>query len=112
MRRRAQALRKNATKEENTLWYQYLRYIKPQWRRQAVVEGYILDFYCRRLKLGIELDGSQHFSQDGRAYDAVRTDFLRSMDIQIIRFANSQIADQFPQVCKAIEQAMTACGGG
>jgi very-short-patch-repair endonuclease len=56
----SQHLRKNATKEENLLWYNFLRLYKPQFRRQYVIGNYIVDFYCHRAKLVVELDGSQH----------------------------------------------------
>ena len=61
----SQELRKHATKEENTLWYQYLRRYPVQFRRQCVLGPYIVDFYCAKAKLVIELDGSQHYEPDG-----------------------------------------------
>jgi very-short-patch-repair endonuclease len=103
MTERAQKLRKNATKEENKLWYQYLHNLKPQWRRQNVIGNYILDFYCRKLKLAIELDGSQHYSEEGMAYDSVRTEFLRSQGIKVLRFTNTDVDCHFSSVCDVIK---------
>lgn len=65
MKQNAQHLRKNATKEENKLWYQFLRTYPVQFRRQVVFGPYILDFYCAAAKLAVELDGSQHFEETG-----------------------------------------------
>jgi very-short-patch-repair endonuclease len=102
MTERAQKLRKNATKEENKLWYQYLHNLKPQWRRQHVIGNYILDFYCRKLKLAIELDGSQHYSDEGMAYDSARTEFLHSKGIKVLRYTNTDVDRRFDLVCDAI----------
>ena len=56
----ARELRKNMTKEEKQLWYNYLRKCKVRFLRQKVIDNYIVDFYCSKLNLVIELDGSQH----------------------------------------------------
>ena len=56
----SQKLRKNATKEENLLWYNFLRKYRVQFRRQYVIGNYIVDFFCHKAKLVVELDGSQH----------------------------------------------------
>ncbi len=107
MRARAQSLRKNATKEENTLWYQYLHSLTPQWRRQMVVGGYILDFYCRRLKLAVELDGAQHYSEEGMAYDLERTRYLNALGITVVRFSNADVNLRLRYVCDSIACAIT-----
>jgi very-short-patch-repair endonuclease len=103
MRSRAQQLRKHATKEENTLWYQYLHTLNPQWRRQMVVGGYILDFYCRKLKLDIEVDGPQHYQAEGLAYDRERTNYLQAQGIAVLRFTNDDIDRRLEAVCANIE---------
>jgi very-short-patch-repair endonuclease len=104
MLRRAQSLRKNATKEENDLWYKFLRNYPVQWKRQKVIAGYIVDFYCSRAKLVVELDGSQHYEKDAMEYDRVRTEILNSLEIQVIRFTNLDISRNFPGVCQAIDR--------
>ncbi len=106
MRRRAQVLRSNATPQENKLWYQYLRKYPVQWNRQKPLDGYIVDFYCHRARLVLELDGSQHFTSDGLAYDAVRTDHLEAMGLKVLRFTNTDIDHRFRQVCNAIDHAV------
>ena len=67
---RAQELRKNATKEENHLWYDFLRTYPVQFLRQKPFGPYIVDFYCHKAKLAIELDGSQHY--EGKVRSRIR----------------------------------------
>lgn len=71
----SQQLRKNATREENTLWFRYLRTYPVRFRRQHPIGPYIVDFYCAQAKLVLELDGSQHYDPEGQRYDAERTRF-------------------------------------
>ena len=106
MRQRAQELRKYATKEENKLWYQFLRRYPVQWNRQKVIGGYIVDFYCKRAMLIVELDGSQHYQKDAQEYDAVRTAYLSSLDFQVLRFTNTEINQAFRSVCDEIDLAV------
>ena len=73
---RAQTLRKNMTKEERRLWYEYLRNYPYRFRRQITFGNYILDFYCAAAKLAIELDGSQHYEEKGKRYDENRGAWL------------------------------------
>ena len=56
----AQELRRNATKQENHLWYDFLREFRPRFTRQRIVGSYVLDFFCLQARLAVELDGSQH----------------------------------------------------
>ena len=95
---RVRELRKNATKQENRLWYEFLREYRPRFTRQRVVGSYILDFYCGKAKLAIELDGSQHFEPGSMEYDRIRTGFLESLGIQVIRFTNLDINQSFEGV--------------
>jgi very-short-patch-repair endonuclease len=90
------------TKEERRLWYDFLRYCTPRFRRQEIVSNYILDFFCHSAKLAIELDGSQHFASDGMKYDWERTCHLRSLGITLVRFPNSDIHRNFQGVCQKI----------
>ena len=72
----SRTLRKNMTKEERHLWYDFLRGYPVKFTRQKVIGPYIVDFYCPKADLVIELDGSQHFTEDGLQKDAQRTVFL------------------------------------
>lgn len=102
-RTRAQNLRKNATKEERHLWYDFLKTYPVQFRRQVVFGPYIVDFYCEKAKLAIELDGSQHYEGDGPEYDSRRTDYLeKTWKIKILRFSNLDIKQNFHGVCGEI----------
>ena len=106
----ARELRKNMTKEERHLWYDYLRSHPVRFVRQKVLGKYIVDFYSAKAKLVIEIDGSQHFEEKGMQHDAERDDFLRSYGLTIIRIPNIEINTNFDGVCEylrlQIEQAL------
>ena len=103
---RAQQLRKNMTKEERRLWYEYLRKYPYPFRRQVTFGNYILDFYCAAAKLAVELDGSQHYEPKEQNYDARRTAFLNKLGIVVIRFSNLDILRNLRGVCQAIDMAV------
>ena len=103
MKRRARVLRKEMTREERHLWYDYLRTAPARFIRQHPIGSYILDFYCPSLKLAIELDGSQHYEETGREYDTRRTAALAEKGISVIRFPNNAIWDNFRGVCEQID---------
>ena len=107
---RAQSLRKNMTKEERHLWYDFLRQLPITVQRQKVIGHYIVDFYCAAAKLVIELDGSQHYEADGKRRDAQRDQFLRSLGITVLRYSNRAVNQQFEAVCQDIfEHLPKAC---
>ena len=99
----AKNLRKNATKEENHLWYDFLRYYEIRFQRQKVIDNFIADFYCYKAKLIIEIDGSQHYSEEGIKRDEFRTEILEGYDLKVIRFTNKQINENFQGVCQYID---------
>ena len=100
---RARQLRKNMTKEEKHLWYDFLCDYQPKFRRQKIISPYIVDFYCAEAKLIIELDGSQHFELDAIEYDRERTAYLNALGLEVIRFTNGQINRDFQNVCLCID---------
>lgn len=102
----SQSLRRNQTKEENLLWYNFLRGYPCRFRRQYVVGNYIVDFYCHKAKLAIELDGSQHYDVSGMQKDTDRTAWLQSQGIAVIRFSNLDVMHRFRSVCEAIDLAV------
>ena len=104
--RLAQTLRKGQTKEERKLWYQYLNQYPVRFRRQHPIGCYIADFYCGKAKLVIELDESQHYQPDEAERDAVRTEFLESLELQVLRFSNGDVCNNFEGVCLAIDEAV------
>ena len=79
----AKALRKNMTKEERHLWYDYLRSKDVRFIRQKIIGNYIVDFYCAKANLVVELDGSQHYEDKGIDYDAARTEYLEQFNNKI-----------------------------
>ena len=76
----AKLLRKNMTKEERHLWYDFLRSYPVRFLRQKVIDNYIVGFYCSKARLIIELDGSQHYKGDGKIKDKIRTEKIESRD--------------------------------
>ena len=74
--RLAKNLRKNATPQENHLWYDFLSKYSVRFQRQKDIDNFIADFYCHRAKLIIEIDGSQHYTPQGRKKDDFRTEIL------------------------------------
>lgn len=102
----ARDLRKNATRQENHLWYDFLRTYPVRFRRQRPIDRFIADFYCEEAKLVIELDGSQHYEEQGIAYDAERTAILESYGLFVLRFSNSDIDRHFPGVCEKIDETV------
>ena len=99
----ARELRKNMTKEERHLWYDFLRSYPVRFSRQKVLGRYIADFYSAEAKLVIELDGSQHFDPDGMNYDAVRTEYMESLGLKVLRFSNTDINQRLRDVCDQID---------
>lgn len=99
----AKNLRNNATKEERKLWYEFLRGYPIKFSRQKIIANYVLDFYCGQAKLAIELDGSQHYSKVGEAYDKSLTEFLGEYGITVLRIANNQVTQNFEGVCRYID---------
>ena len=99
----AKMLRKNMTKEEKHLWYDYLRTYPVRFLRQKVLGKYIVDFYCAEAKLVIELDGSGHYTEKGIQYDKERTEFLEKYGLRVIRILNSDIHKNFDGVCEYID---------
>lgn len=91
----ARELRKNMTKEERRLWYDFLRQYPVRFTRQKVLGKYVADFYCAEAKLVIELDGSQHYEPSSQAKDAERTAFLAGYDLTVIRIPNNEVLDNF-----------------
>jgi len=106
LRRRSQELRNRMTKEERHLWYDFLKAYPVQFKRQYPLGVYIVDFYCFRAKLIVELDGSQHCEPKAAEYDRMRTDYLQKQGFLVIRFSNLDVMKQFRAVCETIDTAV------
>lgn len=95
-------LRKNMTKQEKHLWYDFLSSYEIRFRRQEIFGTYIADFYCAKARLIVELDGSQHFENEQIESDRIRTGYFSSLGIKVIRFSNMEVNKSFEDVCLAI----------
>ena len=99
----AKELRKNMTKEERHLWYDFLREYPVKFTRQKVLGKYIADFYCAKANIVIELDGSQHYDDKGMEKDTLRTEFLEQYGLKVIRISNLDVNKNFEGVCIFID---------
>ena len=108
----ARDLRRNMTKEERHLWYDFLRNYPVKFVRQKVLGKYIADFYCAKAKLVVELDGSQHFEDEGSKKDAERTAYLAGFGITVLRIANNDVMKRFDGVCAYIDGVVHSKIGG
>lgn len=95
--------RKNMTMEGRNLWYRFLRNHSERFYRQRCIGNYIADFYCCKMKLVIELDGSQHYEEQAERYDTVRTKYFAEQGISVLRFSNIDIKTHFAEVCQVID---------
>ena len=99
----ARMLRKNMTKEEKHLWYDFLQKYPVRFSRQKVLGNYIADFYCAKAKIVIELDGIGHYTDEQLQYDAERTLFLKEYGLNVIRIPNADVNKKFEGVCLYID---------
>ncbi len=113
LKKYAVEMRKNMTDEEKKVWYQILKGHIPKFHRQRIIGNYIVDFYCPKLKLIIEIDGYQHFEERQLAYDAERTEYLEKLGFYVLRFENTEVNKEFEDVkyvienvCKALERGV------
>ena len=104
----AQVLRKESTKQERHLWYDFLREYTPPFRRQVTIERYIVDFYCAAVKLAVELDGSQHYEESNIEYDRKRTEVLSKYGISVLRIDNIDVDRNFESMCNHIDEIVRA----
>jgi very-short-patch-repair endonuclease len=102
----AKILRKNMTKEERHLWYDFLKSYPIRILRQKVIDNYIVDFYCHSARLIIELDGSQHCEEKGLLKDKIRTERIEQRNLTVIRIPNNEVNRNFEGVCQYIDNAV------
>jgi len=101
-------LRSNLPKAEVILWSR----LKSKgldgykFRRQYSVGKFVIDFYCPRLKLAIEVDGDSHFSETSEVYDKERQRFIESFKISFLRFTNKDIYENLGEVLATIKARM------
>ena len=95
----SKVLRHNMTTEEKRLWYDFLKKLPVTFHRQKVIGKYVVDFYCASKKLVIELDGFQHYEEDGVLKDAKRDAYLKDLGIHVLRYTNIDINKRFDEIC-------------
>ena len=99
----AKVLRKTMTPWERKLWYEFLRGYPVRFQRQKAIGNYIVDFYCAKARLVIELDGGGHYQEDQRLKDLQRTQELERMNLKVLRICNLDIDRNFYGVCEQID---------
>ncbi len=99
----AKVLRKNQTSQERKLWYEFLAGYPVRFQRQKTIGDYIVDFYCAKARLVVELDGGGHYEEKQMDYDRIRTIDLEQRGLQVLRLVNSDVIDNFEGVCTIID---------
>ena len=102
----AKTLRKNMTPWEQKLWYGFLRNFPLRFQRQKAIGNYIVDFYCAKARLVVELDGGGHYTAETMQKDSLRTKDLENMHVSVLRVCNLDIDRNFNGVCEYITLAV------
>ena len=100
----ARFLRREMTRHEKHLWYDFLQHSPIKIYKQRIIDNFIADFYCHKARLVIELDGSQHYTPEGKSYDEARTEIINQYGIKVIRYSNLDIDQKFNGVCFEIDR--------
>ena len=99
----AKTLRRNMTPWERKLWYEFLGDYPIRFQRQKAIGNYIVDFYCAKAGLVIELEGGGHYTAEQTEKDNIRTKDLENMKLTVIRICNLDIDRNFRGVCEYID---------
>ena len=102
----AKILRRNMTRQEKHLWYDFLQHYPIKIYKQRIVDNFIVDFYCHQARLVIEIDGSQHYTPEGKSHDEARTEIIERYGLYVLRFSNSDVDKNFTGVCYMIDKAI------
>ena len=102
----SQRLRKEMTKEEKHLWYDFLKKLPITVNRQKIIGGFIVDFFIAEKRIVIEIDGSQHYEEEHSKADKERDSELFALGITVLRYTNSDINKRFRSVCDEILQKL------
>ncbi len=100
----AKNLRQNMTPWERKLWYLFLNRYPVRFQRQKCIDQYIVDFYCFKAKLVVELDGSGHYTPENQEADEHKTSVLEKYGLKVIRFCNLDVDRNFSGVCSVIDE--------
>ena len=104
----SKALRRQMTKEEKHLWYDFLKLLPTTCHRQKIIDCFVVDFYCAEARLVIEIDGSGHHTAEARQADDRRDAKLKGMGYTVLRYSNTDIQKKFDAVCADILQHIQA----
>ncbi len=107
LKEQSRELRKNMTEQEKRLWFCFLKEYPIKIYRQRVIGNYIADFYCSKAKIVIEIDGSQHYTDEGMSYDENRTNVINDFGVKVIRFSNYDVNTNFEGVCMEIDKVIS-----
>ena len=99
----ARCLRHEMTRHEKHLWYDFLQHYPVKIYKQRIIGNYIVDFYCAAAKLVIELDGSQHHTDEGFELDLERDAYMDQIGLLVLRIPNIDIDRHFQFVCEKID---------
>lgn len=102
----ARILRRQMTRQEKHLWYDFLRRYPVKVYKQRIIDNFIADFYCHKARLIIELDGTQHYTSKGKTHDELRTEVLEKYGLYVLRFSNREVDNNFEGVCMMIEKTI------
>ena len=100
---RAKEMRRCPTLAERKLWNLYLKSFRVRVLRQRPIDYFIVDFFCAALRLVIEVDGGVHFTEQGQAHDAARSEILKGYGLRVLRFTNEEVMEKFEWVCEVID---------
>lgn len=107
LKEQSRELRRNMTEQEKRLWFCFLKDYPIKIYRQRVIGSYIVDFYCSKAKIVIEIDGSQHYTDEGMNYDENRTNAINDFGVEVIRFSNYDVNTNFEGVCMEIDKVIS-----
>ena len=103
----ARNLRNHPTVAEKCLWQRIqLKHVGYKFYRQKPMGEYIVDFYCPKAKLVVEVDGAHHYTEVGKGNDTVRDEYIRSFELRLLRFSNSQVINHTDRVVESISKIL------
>ncbi|MGR3309949.1 MAG: endonuclease domain-containing protein [Candidatus Brocadiales bacterium] len=104
LKKYSRKLRDNMTDAERLLWSKIRRkQLKDhQFYRQKIIGNYIVDFYCAKANLVIEIDGGQHYTDEGKEKDRVRDDYMASLGLKVLRFSDREVFVNLKEVMEKI----------
>ncbi len=108
LKKYSQELRKNMTDAERLLWSRLRKkqLNNFQFYRQRIIGDYIVDFYCPRSKLIIEVDGGQHYQDEGERRDEARNDYMRNVGMRVLRFSDREVLQNLDGVVERIYEIL------